>query len=73
MIPVILIGGVVLGAGMVFGYSSVVVGLVLMLACLIGLTVFMSTPGTVRRPGDRETVVERRFMGNHDDHRDFRA
>ncbi|AZP15471.1 hypothetical protein ACIGMX_40445 [Streptomyces aquilus] len=73
MIPLILIGAVVLGAGMVFGYSSVIVGLVLMLAGLIGLTAFMSTPGAVRRPGDRETVVERRYMGNHDDHRNYRA
>jgi hypothetical protein len=73
MIPIILIGAAVLGAGMVFGYSSVIVGLVLMIAGILGLAVFMGTPGTVRRPGEREVVIERRYMGEHDDHRNYRA
>ncbi|MFD5256369.1 hypothetical protein ACFWM5_26495 [Streptomyces bobili] len=73
MIPLILIGAAVLGAAMVFGYSSFVVGFVLMAAGILGLIVFMATPGMVRRPGEREVVIdERHYIGDHDDHRYYR-
>ncbi|MCF2536009.1 MULTISPECIES: hypothetical protein [Streptomyces] len=73
MIPLILIGAVVLGAAMVFGYSSFVVGFVLMAAGVLGLITFMATPGMVRRPGEREVVIdERHYIGDHDDHRHYR-
>jgi hypothetical protein len=69
MVPLLLIGALVLGACMVFGYSSFVVGFVLMAAGLLGLLAFMSTRGTVLRPGEREAVIEERhYIGHHDDH-----
>ncbi|GAA3816376.1 hypothetical protein ACFS5L_06115 [Streptomyces phyllanthi] len=73
MVPLILIGAAVLGAGMVFGYSSFVVGLTLMAAGVLGLIAFMATPGMVRRPGEREVVIdERHYIGDHDDHHHYR-
>lgn len=73
MVPLILIGAAVLGACLVFGYSSFIVGFFLMAAGLLGLITFLATVGTVRRPGERETVIEERhYMGNHDDHRNYR-
>ncbi|MBD0842087.1 MULTISPECIES: hypothetical protein [unclassified Streptomyces] len=72
MPPLILIGAVVVGASLVFGYDSIIVGLVLMIVGILGLMAFMSTPGTIRRPGEREVVIEKRYMGGHDDHRTFR-
>ncbi|MFJ4422510.1 hypothetical protein [Streptomyces bobili] len=69
MVPLLLIGALVLGACMVFGYSSFVVGFVLMAAGLLGLLAFMSTRGAVLRPGEREAVIEERhYIGHHDDH-----
>ncbi|WP_329600043.1 hypothetical protein OIE43_43270 [Streptomyces pseudovenezuelae] len=74
MVPLILIGAVVLGACLVFGYSSFIVGFALMCAGVIGLVMFLATPGMVRRPGERETVVEERhYIGDHDDHRHYRS
>ena len=74
MVPLILIGAAVLGACLVFGYSSFVVGFALMCAGVIGLIMFVATPGMVRRPGERETVIdERHFIGDHDDHRRYRT
>ncbi|WP_329272200.1 hypothetical protein [Streptomyces pseudovenezuelae] len=74
MVPLILIGAVVLGACLVFGYSSFIVGFALMCAGVIGLIMFLATPGMVRRPGERETVVEERhYIGDHDDHRHYRS
>lgn len=74
MIPLILIGAAVLGACLVFGYSSFVVGFALMSAGILGLVMFMATPGTVRRPGERETIIEEKhFIGDHDDHRHYRT
>ncbi|MEV0173568.1 hypothetical protein AB0I00_20925 [Streptomyces sp. NPDC050803] len=72
MPPLILIGAVVVGASLVFGYDSIIVGLVLMITGVLGLMAFMSTPGNIRRPGEREVVIEKRYMGDHDDHRTFR-
>lgn len=73
MVPLILIGAAVLGACLVFGYSSSVVGFVLMAAGVLGLITFMATPGMVRRPGEREVVIdERHYIGDHDDHRHYR-
>lgn len=73
MIPLLLIGAAVLGACLVFGYSSFVVGFVLMVAGVVGLIAFMATPGAVLRPGEREAVIEgRHYIGKHDDHRDYR-
>ncbi|MDN3029206.1 hypothetical protein [Streptomyces sp. S.PB5] len=72
MVPLILIGAVVVGACMVFGYSSLVVGFVLMVAGVIGLIAFMSTTGMVQRPGERGTVIEERhYIGDtpREDHR----
>ncbi|MGP4051272.1 hypothetical protein [Streptomyces sp. 2A115] len=73
MVPLILIGAAVLGACLVFGYSSFVVGFVLMAAGALALITFMATPGMVRRPGEREVVIdERHYIGDHDDHRHYR-
>ncbi|WP_215452793.1 hypothetical protein [Streptomyces sp. ATCC 21386] len=73
MIPLILIGAAVLGACLVFGYNSLVVGLVLMAFGFLGLIAFLGTPGVVRRPGEREVVLEERhYIGEHDDHRHYR-
>ncbi|MEU5893688.1 MULTISPECIES: hypothetical protein [unclassified Streptomyces] len=72
MVPLILIGAAVVGACLVFGYSSFVVGFVLMLVGVLGLITFMSTVGMVRRPGERGTVIEERhYMGDtpREDHR----
>ncbi|MFH9861162.1 hypothetical protein [Streptomyces sp. NPDC017202] len=74
MVPLLLIGALVLGACMVFGYSSFVVGFVLMAAGLLGLIAFMSTRGTVLRPGEREAVIEERhYIGGPDDHHRYRS
>jgi len=74
MIPLLLIGAAVLGACLVFGYSSFVVGFVLMVAGVVGLIAFMATPGAVLRPGEREAVIEERhYIGKHDDHRNYRG
>ncbi|MHC3469841.1 hypothetical protein ACYF6T_14105 [Streptomyces sp. 7R007] len=65
MLPLVLMGAAVLGACMVFGYSQVLVGLVLMVVGVFGLMMFLSTPGTVRRPGETGTVIEERhYMGD---------
>ncbi|MFI1164331.1 hypothetical protein ACH4UM_12050 [Streptomyces sp. NPDC020801] len=72
MIPLMLIGATVLGACLVFGYSSFVVGFFLMAAGVLGLIAFMATPGAVLRPNEREVVEERHYMGRHDDHREYR-
>jgi hypothetical protein len=74
MVPLILIGATVLGGCLVFGYSSLVVGFLLMAAGVIGLITFMSTRGVVLRPGEREAVIEERhYIGKHDDHRNYRS
>jgi hypothetical protein len=40
-----------------------------MAAGVLGLIAFMSTHGTVLRPGEREAVIEERHhIGKHDDH-----
>lgn len=73
MVPLILIGATVLGACLVFGYSSFVVGFVLMTAGVIGLIAFMGTRGTVLRPGEREAVIEERhYIGKNTDHEHYR-
>jgi hypothetical protein len=74
MIPLILLGATVLGGCLVFGYNSFIVGFFLMVAGVIGLITFMSTRGTVLRPGEREAVIEERhYIGKHDDHRNYRS
>ncbi|MES5819817.1 hypothetical protein [Streptomyces sp. RG80] len=72
MVPLILIGAAVVGACLVFGYSSFVVGFVLMIVGIIGLITFMSTVGMVQRPGEKGTVIEERhYIGDYprDHHR----
>jgi len=49
MVPLILIGAAVLGACLIFGYSSFVVGFVLLAVGILGLIAFMNTP-TGREP-----------------------
>jgi len=74
MVPLLLIGAAVLGACLVFGYSSFVVGFFLMAAGVLGLITFIATPGAVRRPGEHETVIEERhYIGDGDDHRHYRS
>ncbi|MGW2717753.1 hypothetical protein [Streptomyces sp. NPDC001492] len=73
MVPLILIGAAVLGACLIFGYSSFVVGFVLLAAGILGLIVFMNTPGAVSRPGEGETIIEKHFMGDADHHRHYRT
>lgn len=74
MIPLLLVGAAVLGACLVFGYSSFVVGFVLMAVGVLGLIAFMSTPGMVRRPGEREVIIEEKhFIGEGDGHRHYRT
>jgi hypothetical protein len=72
MVPILLIVATVLGACMVFGYSSFVVGFTLMGVGVLGLIAFLATPGAVLRPGEREFVEERHYFGKNDDHREFR-
>ncbi|MHC5909316.1 hypothetical protein ACVNF4_36475 [Streptomyces sp. S6] len=72
MVPLILIGATIVGTCMVFGYSSVIVGVALMAAGIFGLIAFLSTPGSVLRPGENEYVEERHYFGDHDDHRGYR-
>ncbi|MFS8204750.1 hypothetical protein ACLVWQ_39525 [Streptomyces sp. CWNU-52B] len=73
MVPIVLLGALVLGACLVFGYSSFVVGFVLMAGGLLGLFTFLATVGA-KLPGERETVIdERHYIGRHHDHRDFRS
>ncbi|MFI0508970.1 hypothetical protein RKD19_001056 [Streptomyces canus] len=74
MVPLVLVGAAVLGACLVFGYSSFVVGFALMCVGVIGLIMFLSTPGMVRRPGERETVIEERhYIGDQEEHRRYRT
>ncbi|MFE6285294.1 hypothetical protein [Streptomyces sp. NPDC057877] len=69
MVPLILIAASVLGACLLFGYSSAVVGFVLLSVGVLGLIVFVATPGMVRRPGETGTVIEERhYIGDLDDH-----
>ena len=57
-----------------FGYSSFVVGFLLMAAGVVGLSTFMNTRGAVLRPGRREAVIEgRHCIGKHDDPRNYRS
>ncbi|MCX5554690.1 hypothetical protein [Streptomyces sp. NBC_00038] len=72
MVPLVLLGAMVLGACLVFGYSSFMVGFILMAGGVLGLITFLATIG-VKRPGERETVIdERHYIGGHDDHRNYR-
>jgi len=73
MVPLILIGAAVLGACLIFGSTSFVVGFILLSAGILGLIVFMGTTGAVRRPGEGETVIERHYIGDPDHHRHYRA
>jgi hypothetical protein len=73
MVPLILIGAAVLGACLIFGYNSFVVGFILLSAGILGLIVFMGTTGAVRRPGEGETIIEKHFIGDADHHRHYRT
>jgi hypothetical protein len=69
MIPLILLGATVLGAGVLFGFSSFVVGFTLLMGGVLGLLAFLAAQGR-QIPGEREKVVdERHYIGGHDDHR----
>ncbi|NEB74256.1 hypothetical protein G3I40_03220 [Streptomyces sp. SID14478] len=72
MIPLLLLGAFVLGGCMVFGYSSFMVGFLLVVGGLLGLLVFMATPGAIRRPGETRTVLEERhYIGGRDDEHEY--
>ncbi|WP_438295482.1 hypothetical protein [Streptomyces sp. HUAS TT7] len=74
MIPLILLGAAVLGAAVIFGYSSFVVGFVLLAGGVLGLITFIAAGPAHRRPGERETVIEERhYIGGHDDHQHYRS
>ncbi|MFL1897766.1 hypothetical protein ACJWDR_01530 [Streptomyces tauricus] len=73
MVPLILLGALVLGAYLGFGYNTFVIGFILMSGGLLGLITFLATVG-VKRPGERKTVIdERHYIGRHDDHRYLRS
>lgn len=59
---------------MIFGYSSFVVGFVLLAGGVLGLITFLAGTTAHRRPGERETVIEERhYIGGHDDHQRHRG
>ncbi|MFD8307510.1 hypothetical protein ACFV29_35070 [Streptomyces sp. NPDC059690] len=71
-LPLFLVGAAVVGTCMVFGYSQFIVGLTLMVVGVLGLIMFLSTRGTVKRPGESGTVIEERHYmgtGERDDRR----
>ncbi|MCX5205791.1 hypothetical protein OG897_30625 [Streptomyces sp. NBC_00237] len=69
MIPLILLGATVLGAGVIFGFSSFVVGIALLAGGVLGLLAFIGAQGR-QMPGEREKIVdERHYIGGNDDHR----
>ncbi|MDW4904057.1 hypothetical protein RB628_01575 [Streptomyces sp. ADMS] len=73
LVPLVLIGAAVLGACLVFGYSSFIVGFALMSVGILGVVAFVGAQGAIRRPGENEVVIERRYLGDHDDHRHYRS
>ncbi|MGW2515514.1 hypothetical protein ACWC09_00485 [Streptomyces sp. NPDC001617] len=71
-LPLFLVGAAIVGACMVFGYSQFIVGFALMTVGVLGLLMFLSTAGMVKRPGEKGTVIEERHYmgtGEHDDRR----
>ncbi|WP_432138409.1 MULTISPECIES: hypothetical protein [unclassified Streptomyces] len=72
--PFLLLIALGLGTWLVF-QNTVVLGLVLMAAGLLGLLMFMGTVAGHQRPGENETVIEERhYIGrSDDDHRRFRG
>ncbi|MET8471795.1 hypothetical protein ABZY90_25900 [Streptomyces sp. NPDC006422] len=61
----LLLGAVVLGAGLVFGFHASVLGLVLMAGGIAGLS---TLTGLRRLPGESERVVEERhYIGGRSD------
>ncbi|MER5506540.1 hypothetical protein ABT052_14605 [Streptomyces sp. NPDC002766] len=71
-LPLFLVGAAVVGTCMVFGYSQFIVGLTLMVVGVLGLIMFLSTRGMVKRPGESGTVIEERHYmgtGERDDRR----
>ncbi|MEU9390312.1 hypothetical protein AB0D86_09945 [Streptomyces sp. NPDC048324] len=71
-LPLFLVAAAVVGACMVFGYSQALVGLTLMAVGVLGLIMFLSTRGMVKRPGESGTVIEERHymgIGERDDRR----
>ncbi|MFI0980856.1 hypothetical protein ACH4SP_28080 [Streptomyces sp. NPDC021093] len=70
MIPLILLAATVLGAVVIFGHSSFVVGFALLAGGVLGLISFLAAQGR-QMPGEREKIVdERHYIGGHDHHRD---
>ncbi|MFI2435892.1 hypothetical protein [Streptomyces sp. NPDC018693] len=71
--PFLLLAALGVGTWLVFE-NTVVLGLVLMGAGLLGLLMFMGTVGSHQRPGENETVIEERHYIGHsdDDHRRYR-
>lgn len=45
----------------------------LILIGAVGLVTYMAASGMVRRPGEREVVMEKHLIGDHDDHRRYRS
>ncbi|WP_306322082.1 MULTISPECIES: hypothetical protein [unclassified Streptomyces] len=61
----LLLGAVILGAGLVFGFHAAIIGLMLMVGGVIGLT---TLTGVRRLPGERAKVVEERhYIGGRED------
>ncbi|CAM5481829.1 hypothetical protein GCM10010329_29450 [Streptomyces spiroverticillatus] len=70
MIPLILLGATVLGAGVIFGFSSFVVGFALLVGGVLGLVSFIAAGPGRQRPGEHETVIEERhYIGGDGHHR----
>ncbi|MFZ3573050.1 hypothetical protein ACOKM5_39600 [Streptomyces sp. BH097] len=63
----LLLGAVILGAGLVFGFHAPIIGLILMAGGIIGLT---TLTGVRRLPGERGKVVEERHYIGGPDRRD---
>ncbi|MGW8378187.1 hypothetical protein [Streptomyces sp. ODS28] len=65
MIPLVLLAAAVIGAVLIFGPSSFVVGVMLLGGGLLGLMVFVATTSAHGRPGETGSVVEERhYIGN---------
>ncbi|MBO1334406.1 hypothetical protein [Streptomyces sp. VRA16 Mangrove soil] len=65
-VTILSLGALVLGAGLLFGFHVEVVGLVLLIGGIVGLsTISRRTPR--RLPGEQETVVEERhYIGGRE-------
>lgn len=72
MIPLILLGATVVGAAIIFGVTSFVVGFALLAGGLLGLISFIAAGPGHQRPGERATVIEERHYIGGDEHQYYR-